>query len=132
MNVLAWIWANLPQICSVITVVGGAVMWIVHKSVPSRDDMNRAVDGIKLDIAAVERDCDDQIAAVEKRVAAVEQSVRHLATKDDINQVLVALERQDGKREALNAKVEGISALLARFEHPLDLMQDFLLRSKAS
>lgn len=70
-----------------------------------------------------------ELKEVTARTTTLEGKVEGLATKADVNQILVALERQDGDRKALSEKVSAANASITRLERPLDLIQEHLLRS---
>jgi len=72
-----------------------------------------------------------QLTGLAQRTEAWEAQLGGLATREDVNRVLVAIERADGDRRALAAEVSGVKQLLARVEKPLDLIQEHLLRDKA-
>lgn len=75
---------------------------------------------------------DERVDALTERVNRVEAEMTALATKEDVRKILVALERQDGERKALEAKLDGLGAALRRIEKPLDLMHEHLLNRRGS
>ncbi|HVJ53467.1 MAG TPA: DUF2730 family protein [Aliidongia sp.] len=71
------------------------------------------------------------LLALGKRTEALEAQLAGVATREDVNRVLMAVERADGDRRALAAEVGGIRDLVARIEKPLDLIQEHLLRDRS-
>jgi hypothetical protein len=79
---------------------------------------------------ATKNELDDhsaKLASLYKRTEALEAQSNSMATRDDVNRVLIAIERADGARSALAAEISGVRELLSAFQRQLNLIQQSLL-----
>ncbi len=129
MILLDWAWANIMQISLIVSPAVTVTMWAVRATVPSRALLYREVKAVNTRVDREVKAMEGRLLLAHRRIGKVEANMQALATRDDVSQVLVALERQDGKRQALEAKVDGIHAELASIARPLDLIQEHLLAS---
>jgi len=72
-----------------------------------------------------------RLTGLAQRMDNVEAQSASMATRDDVNKVLVAIERADGDRRALAAEVAGVKELLSAFQKPLFLIQEALMQPGA-
>jgi hypothetical protein len=83
---------------------------------------------------ATKTDLDDhgaRLTLLSKRTEALEAQSNLMATRDDVQRVLIAIERSDGARSALAADLSGVKDLLAAFQRQLNLIQQALLSENA-
>lgn len=130
MNFLKWAWDNVISISIICSPAVTIAMWAVRSTFPSKAQLRNAT-------AAINKRLDREIAAINEKFAAhrtditrIEGAMTGLATKEDVSRILVALERQDGARNALNEKVEGIKAEIVALARPLDLIHEHLLNER--
>lgn len=124
-------WSNILEIqaaasivVSILAAAGVIFMLVLRRSTPSRHEVDRRLAALKEEVDAVK----DLAAGAHERLNAAEAAMKGLATKADIADIKVMLERQNGDRRALAEKVEGLSAVLIRIEEPLRMMLDAALR----
>lgn len=132
MNLMKWAWDNVLQILAVASPVLTICMLAFWSKVPSRKELRSATAKLHGRIDQALKDAAKDDIAMDKRVTKIETSMDALATKDDIKDVLIALAKQDGERNTLGAKVDGMSNRITALETPLGLIQEHLLRASSS
>jgi hypothetical protein len=130
MTYFAWAWDHGVEIATIASPVITICTLAFWSQVPSRREFKAAKAALHARIDAVGKKADGDILALDGRTTRIEGTMAGLATKDDINKVLVALAKQDGQRSALEAKVDGLRALVERIERPVDLIQEHLMRDR--
>jgi hypothetical protein len=73
-------------------------------------------------------DAHKQLTGLTRRTETLEAQLHRMATSDDVNDVLLAVEKTNGDWRALKEEVAGLRQLLASIEKPLLLMQQHLLQ----
>ncbi len=122
-----WIWANMGQIALIVSPAITLTMWAVHSTFPSRAALRRAMTAMHERVDREIATLDGRLDGAHQRILKIEAQMQTLATREDVGRVLIALERQDGERKALETKIEGIRGELAAVRRPLDLIQEHLL-----
>lgn len=69
----------------------------------------------------------EQIGQLRARTEVVERRLESLATREDVYAIKLAIERADGDRRELSAKVDGIVGSIAGTNHQLGLIHQHLL-----
>jgi len=119
-DAMKWIWANIFPLSIVLSACFGAAAWAIRMRYATRVEIEALVDERLLQR-------DTFLKQHSERIAAVEAICSKSASKDDVGQILLALERQDGERRTLGAKVDGINDLLRQMGKPLDMIQEYLM-----
>jgi predicted nucleic acid-binding Zn-ribbon protein len=127
---ITWAWDNALQISLVASPLLTLCLMVFWSQVPSRKNLRAAAAKLHARIDKFVSDQGKADIAMDKRVSHLETSLDGLATKDDIKDVLIALAKQDGERNTLGAKVDGMSDRIAALERPLDIIQEHLLRDR--
>jgi glyceraldehyde-3-phosphate dehydrogenase/erythrose-4-phosphate dehydrogenase len=127
---------NIQAIFELVLTIAGVVgivfmVWL-RRSTPSRTEM---VTAIATAIGAALAPVLEKLTGVDRnalealgRVARVEVTIDRHATKDDVSEILQALQRQDGDRRALGAQVQGMRDGFARIEDQLRMLMEEALR----
>lgn len=116
MSVLKWLFENALSIIAAVSGLSSVAMIVLSSKFATRSGVRKAH-------GAIYQRLDNQ----GDRILKIEGTITGLATKQDINAVLVALERQDGDRKALSEKVEGVKNELSAISRPLGLIHEYLL-----
>lgn len=123
MNFFRWLFENALNITALGSVGLSLVTLLLAAKFATRAGVKRSHAAIyrKIELAESLR------LALAERVTKIEAAMSQLANKDDINNVLIALERQNGDRRALGEKVDGLTAQIKALQRPVNLMEEFLL-----
>jgi hypothetical protein len=70
----------------------------------------------------------NNLTALTRRTEQLEAQSSGMATRDDVNKVLLAIQRADGERSSLAAEISGVKDLLGAFQHQLTLIHQALLQ----
>jgi hypothetical protein len=120
--------AIVELVLTIVSVIGIVFMVWLRKSTPSRTDLaiaiERAVKPLTESVADAKKTATEALG----RVGVVEGIIDRHATKDDVSEILRALERQDGDRRTLGAEVRGMREGFVRIEQQLDMLMQEALR----
>ena len=121
-----WLKEWWPAIALVVMVaaplVVAAVRWVFRKGLVSQDNLAETVAVLKEGQAAEVKLLNQRLDDLGRRIDKVERFMDHLATKDDISEVLLKLSAQDGERRTLAAKIDGLGQVMERIMVPLDML----------
>lgn len=132
---IAWLFnnaANVEAVAEIVLALAATVatvfMVALRKTTPSRSDVATAIasvaDPLRKEIAEVKKVATEALA----RAGIIESALDRHATKDDVSEILRALERQDGDRRALGSEVKGMREGFVRIEQQLDMLMQEALR----
>jgi hypothetical protein len=120
--------AIVELVLTIVSVIGIVFMVWLRKSTPSRTDLAIAIERAVKPLTESVADAKKTATEALRRVGVVEGIIDRHATKDDVSEILRALERQDGDRRTLGAEVRGMREGFVRIEQQLDMLMQEALR----
>lgn len=123
MSSLGWGLDHFEGVMAALMMLAYVTSAILRRSTPSRKEVDEKIAAVKAEIEAVRRLAQES----HERLDAIESTLKGLATKEDIGDIKVMLERQDGDRRALAAEVRGVREVFIRIEEPLKILMEHAL-----
>ncbi|MGD9638371.1 MAG: DUF2730 family protein [Alphaproteobacteria bacterium] len=73
---------------------------------------------------------DKRVSKIENRVAANEEKIEQMPSRDDLHKQEIMIERMSGKIDSMAVKMQGIEEISKRQEKVISRVEDYLLNKK--
>lgn len=111
-----WLKEWWPLIVFSTPFIYGAISWVINKGLVSKDELEAA-------IAKSEGEAEKKLKEIRMRLDDGAERFEHLSkqvadtpSKTEFYEVLLALQKQDGKIDVVSERIEGQTALMRRVE----------------
>ncbi len=103
-------------VVTVMTAVNTAAWFVLRAVFVSRTDMTDALDRLAAELTRARE------ARIGEAEARLDARVGAMASADELGEVKLSIARVEGTVGALAGKIDGLAAVIARLENPLNLL----------